>query len=130
MQQRIIYAITIPATIAAGLLARLNKSSFPDVVNLCLGDALYAFMMFYIVSFAVPSKSAAGRAAVALAICFGIEFFQLYKAGWINDIRLTLPGRLVLGSGFLWSDLAAYCMGIAAAFLIDKFWFSRPKITV
>ena len=38
---------------------------------------------------------------------------QLYHAPWIDAIRDTLPGALVLGYGFLWSDLACYAAGVA-----------------
>lgn len=120
-RQRIVYAGVIIATIFTGLLARSGKAWFPDVVNLCLGDMLYAFMMYYIVSFFMPRKSDISRALIALFVCFFVEFFQLYHSSWIDGIRATLPGKLVLGSGFLWSDLAAYAIGIMLAYLIGKF---------
>ncbi len=55
----------------------------------------------------------------ALLFSFAIEFSQLYKALWINNLRHTLFGRLVLGEGFLWSDLVCYTVGIAIGVLID-----------
>ena len=47
-----------------------------------------------------------------LYLCFLLEFSQLYQVKWINNIRKTGPGKLVLGQGFLWSDLLAYSLGI------------------
>lgn len=126
--KRITFLIVSFTTIAIGLLVRLKKQWFPDVVNLYLGDVLYAFMMFYIVSFLMPSKSSWTRGTIALLICFAIELLQLYHANWINAVRQTLPGRLVLGSGFLWSDLLAYCIGVTAALLFDKFILFKTKI--
>jgi len=29
-------------------------------------------------------------------------------------------GGLVLGFGFLWSDILAYCIGVSAGYLIEK----------
>lgn len=55
-----------------------------------------------------------------LLFCFAIEFSQLYKAPWINELRHTLFGRLVLGEGFLWSDLLCYVVGIGIGILVDK----------
>ena len=121
MNKRIVFLIVSFATIAAGLFVRLKKTWFPDVVNLYLGDILYAFMMFYIVSFLAVQKTGKIRAVIALTICYCIEVFQLYQADWINAVRQTVPGKLVLGSGFLWSDLLAYLIGVTAAFLVDKF---------
>ena len=125
MQKRIVYSIVIVITIATGLFVRLKKQWFPDIVNLYLGDILYAFMMYYIVSFIAMYKAIKIKAIAALLICFAIELFQLYQAEWINVIRQTLPGRLILGSGFLWSDLLAYCIGVTAAFIFEKFMLSK-----
>ncbi|MFM8818855.1 MAG: DUF2809 domain-containing protein, partial [Phycisphaerales bacterium] len=38
---------------------------------------------------------------------------QLHHAPWIDGIRATRLGALVLGSGFLWSDIACYAVGVA-----------------
>jgi len=56
---------------------------------------------------------------VSLILCYTVEFSQLYQAPWLNNIRKTLVGRLVLGQGFLWSDLLAYAIGIGAAVCLD-----------
>lgn len=122
---RITYLIIIPVIIATGLLVRIKQVWFPAVVNLYLGDALYAVMVFYIYSFVLPFKSGIIRAGYALITCYCIEFLQLSSAPCIVAARATLPGRLVLGQGFLWSDLLAYSMGIAAAYVADRIWLSH-----
>ena len=113
-------------TIITGLFARSRKSWFPDIVNLYLGDMLYAFMMFYIISLIIPGKKIFIRALVSLLACYCIETIQLYNASWIHGLRATLPGRLILGSGFLWSDLLAYFVGIALALGASKFAQIHP----
>ncbi|MBC7383586.1 MAG: DUF2809 domain-containing protein [Bacteroidia bacterium] len=50
-----------------------------------------------------------------------IKFSQLFQVGWINSLRTTVLGALVLGSGFLWIDLVCYFTGIVLAFAIDRF---------
>ena len=125
MQKRIVYFIVIVITIATGLFVRLKQQWFPDIVNLYLGDILYAFMMFYIVSFVSKKYLITKRAVIALSVCLVIEVLQLYQAEWINVIRQTLPGRLILGSVFLCSDLLAYTIGILAAFIFEKFILSK-----
>ncbi|MDV6167348.1 DUF2809 domain-containing protein [Flavobacterium sp. DG1-102-2] len=126
MKKRIIYCIIIIITIALGLFVRVKRQWFPDIVNLYLGDILYAFMMYYIISFITIENVIRYRAILALAVCFCIEFLQLYRADWINSIRGTFPGRLVLGSGFLWSDLLAYTIGVSVAFIFEKFMLFKP----
>ena len=69
-------------------------------------------MFFVIVAIALPSRSTLVVAGIALPICFAIELSQLYHAPWIDAIRRTLAGALVLGHGFLWSDLACYVAGV------------------
>lgn len=125
--KRIIFLIVSFVTICTGLFVRLKKQWFPDVVNLYLGDILYAFMMFYIVSFFAINKNRNVRAVIALAICCCIEASQLYQADWINAVRETIPGKLVLGAGFLWSDILAYSIGVFLAFIVDKFVLFRAK---
>jgi hypothetical protein len=57
---------------------------------------------------------------LSLIFCYAIEFSQLYKAPWINNLRHALFGRLVLGEGFLWSDLLCYTVGIAIGVLLEN----------
>ena len=52
-------------------------------------------------------------ALLALTFAWGIEFSQIYHAPWIDDIRATTLGALLLGAGFLWSDLVCYAVGVA-----------------
>ena len=64
-------------------------------------------------------------AALALAFSVLIELSQLYHAPWIDGIRQTTLGGLVLGFGFLWSDLACYTAGVACALVIDNLLAQR-----
>lgn len=56
---------------------------------------------------------------ISLAFCFSIEISQLYHAEWIDQIRDTSLGGLVLGYGFLWSDIAAYTLGVSSCAAIE-----------
>ena len=67
---------------------------------------------------AMPHFRAPALAAIACAIAFSVELLQLYHTPWLNAIRDTLPGRLVLGQGFLFSDLLCYTIGIASTAII------------
>lgn len=51
-------------------------------------------------------------ALIALTTCYVVEFSQLYQASWINAVRSTPLGHLVLGSAFYWFDLIAYAIGV------------------
>ena len=63
---------------------------------------------------------------VSLIFSFCIEFSQLYQAEWINGIRATLIGGLILGKGFLWIDLVRYTVGSMLSYGVDQ-WFNREQ---
>ncbi len=64
---------------------------------------------------------------LSMIFSFTIEFSQLYQAGWINDIRSTLLGALILGKGFLGIDLIRYTVGIVISFVADWSWVNQMK---
>jgi len=112
---RIIYGCLIVITIISGLLSR--HFSF---IPLFIGDILWALMVYFIMRFLFVDKVVKFIVIVSLLFCYAIEFSQLYKAPWINNLRHTLFGRLVLGEGFLWSDLLCYTVGVVIGVWVDK----------
>jgi len=84
---------------------------------LFIGDILWALMIYFIMRFLFVNRPVKFIVIVSLLFCYAIEFSQLYKAPWINELRHTLFGRLVLGEGFLWSDLLCYTVGVALGIL-------------
>jgi len=76
------------------------------------GDALWAMMMFAWVGVLFPLGSIRLRAALALGICWAVEFSQMYHTPMLDAWRATTLGRLVLGVGFDARDLAAYAVGV------------------
>jgi len=108
----VLYAGLVLAMIAAGLLLRSSFMPLPHVVAKYGGDALWALMVFVGFGFLIPRASTIFLSLMALTFSWGVEFSQLYHAPWIDAVRGTLPGRLVLGSNFNWPDLPAYARGI------------------
>ncbi len=115
MKERSRYLALITGIIILGLLSR--KTS---IVPAWTGDMLYALMMFFIIRVLFIRKKIRFVFLLSLGICFAIECSQLYQAGWINALRDTLPGHLVLGQGFLWSDLIAYMAGALLGAAIEQ----------
>ncbi len=101
------------ATIALGLLWRSHRVPLPSFVAKYGGDALWALMIFFLVRAVNPRLSLRAGSVWALAICWLVEFSQLYRAPWIDSIRHTFLGHLVLGSTFNPPDLLAYAVGVA-----------------
>ena len=67
-----------------------------------------------------PKARLGVRAAVALGICFAVELSQLYHTSWLDALRATAMGHLVLGSGFDPRDLASYTGGVLVAVLLES----------
>lgn len=64
-------------------------------------------------------------AIVALTFSFCIEISQLYHASWIDVLRVNQVGGLILGFGFLWSDLFCYTIGIGFGYLMEKVFLKK-----
>jgi len=58
-------------------------------------------------------------AVIALTFSFSIEISQLYHALWIDALRANRLGGLILGFGFLWSDLICYTLGVGFGCLME-----------
>ncbi|MDN3550738.1 DUF2809 domain-containing protein [Mucilaginibacter aquaedulcis] len=114
IRQRISYLILVFITIVAGLLSRHF-----DFIPLFIGDILWSLMIYFIVRFFFIKRPVKFMILSGLLFCYAIEFSQLYQAPWINNLRHTLFGRLVLGTGFLWSDLLCYTVGVWIGVGID-----------
>jgi hypothetical protein len=112
VRTRLRFGIAAFGVIGAGLASRRYPWLFPVVVGKYPGDALWALMVFCIWGFAMPACSTGRLAAYALLTCYVDEFSQLYQAPWINAIRSTVIGHLVLGSTFSWFDMLSYTVGV------------------
>lgn len=126
-RNRIHYLLLSVTTIITGLASRYFSNYLPEFINLGLGDALYALMMYWLVAFVVPRLSIRQLSMFSLVICYLIELSQLLQFDWLNAIRSNPFGALVLGRGFLWSDLVAYALGIALGALIESYLI-KPRV--
>jgi len=118
-RNRLLYAVLTIIVIILGLGSRKFAYVLPDLLNDYLGDALWALMIFIGVGFLFHKMKTKKLAFLSLLFCYGIEISQLYHADWIDNIRATTLGGLVLGYGFLWSDLLAYTIGVGMGMLCE-----------
>ena len=69
-----------------------------------------------------------GRVALAaLLVAFCVELSQLYHAPWIDQLRATRLGGLLLGFSFVGSDLLCYGVGVGIGLLIDAGLTKRKR---
>ncbi|MEN1937815.1 DUF2809 domain-containing protein [Paenibacillus sp. 102] len=118
-RNRLLYAVLTITVIILGLASRKFAYALPTLLNDYLGDALWALMIFIGFGFLFHKMETKKVALLSLLFCYGIEMSQLYHAEWIDNIRATTLGGLVLGYGFLWSDLLAYTIGVGVGMLCE-----------
>jgi hypothetical protein len=119
MKRRAANSVCAVVVIGLGLASRRHGSSLPPFVSEYAGDTLWALTVLLVASAIAPRMALSYRAAAALVFAFSIEISQLYHAPWIDAIRNTPIGSLVLGFGFLWSDLACYTVGVSIGVCIE-----------
>ena len=124
-RSRFRYVLLTAGTLLLGLASR-RFSDDPSFVRAYVGDALWALMVFFGIALVANRRSTTAVALLAGLFCFGIELSQLYHAPWIDSLRATRLGGLVLGYGFLWTDLLCYSASIAFGTVVDQ-WVSSPK---
>ncbi|MEK3981236.1 DUF2809 domain-containing protein [Psychrobacillus sp. FSL K6-2836] len=120
--KRIYYAIAILFSIVLGLASRYINA-LPNFIVNHAGDTLWAIMVYFLFRFIFVRNSQYLALWQGFIFCFFIEFSQLYQVDWINTIRGTLLGALILGKGFLVVDLMRYSIGLVLACMMDK-WLS------
>lgn len=106
----------------AGLASRWPALELPNFLATYAGDTLWALLVFWLLGLVFVGKSSNWVATVALGFAFLIEASQLLQAPWLNSLRATLLGSLVLGHGFLWRDLLCYAVGVALGWLLETGW--------
>lgn len=111
--------------IAAGLASR--GPGLPEFCLLYVGDFLWGAMFFVLYGCGWPAARARRVWQWATATTVIIEVSQLCKAPWLQAIRATAFGKLLLGNTFLWSDVASVVLGATAAALVDEAYRRRRE---
>lgn len=113
------YLTCAMVVVALGLASRRYGSHLPPFLAEYAGDTLWALLVFLGVSALRPRAPLLHRGATALGFAVVVEVSQLYHAPWIDAIRATRIGGLVLGFGFLWTDLVCYGAGVLLGVCLD-----------
>lgn len=119
MKKRFTYGALMVITLVLGLASRKFGTALPEFIAEYAGDTLWALMVYWLLRTFWPKKSVRSALIGALSFSFLIEFSQLYQADWINELRANRWAALVLGRGFLWTDLLCYTVGILIGVALD-----------
>jgi Protein of unknown function (DUF2809) len=113
------WLVLITLTAFVGIGTRRFGHSLPGFVAAYAGDTLWATAAFLGIGLLLPGASAGRVALLALSFSLLVEVGQLYHAPWIDSIRRTPLGGLILGFDFVWSDLACYAVGVMMGMLVE-----------
>jgi hypothetical protein len=116
----LLWTVLIALAVGLGLGSRRFGASLPAFVATYAGDTLWALVAFLGIGLILPRTSTWRIAALAMSFSTMIEVSQLYHAPWIDSVRRTTLGSLILGFGFLWSDLACYAAGVGIGMLLER----------
>lgn len=119
---RITYLVLALTVLLLGLASRSYAYLLDEVIAANAGDMLWAAMVYFGIRFIYAAKEPLFSLSICLLFCYGIEFSQLYQAEWVNSVRGTTLGALILGRGFLIVDLWRYSLGAGIAYLLDACW--------
>jgi hypothetical protein len=112
--------VAVVLVVGLGLLWRSELMPLPRFFVKYGGVALWALMVFLGLGVAFPRTPTVRLAGIAGCIAWCVEFLQLYHATWIDAVRSTQLGNLVLGTTFHWPDLVAYLVGIVGGAAMES----------
>ena len=126
-RSRLKYLALAFGTMIPGLASRSTELVLPEFIAIYAGDTLWALLVFWLVRALKPSLPALHSAFIAIGFAYFIELSQFYHAPWIDSIRSTTLGGLVLGFGFQLSDLICYFVGVCIGYVLNITLVSTPE---
>lgn len=118
-RRRTVAAALLAATVLAGLGSRRFGELLPRAIADYAGDTLWATAVFFGLRVVQPAARGGVVAATAFTIAVAVELSQLAHPPWLDALRRQPGVGLILGYGFLPSDLACYAGGVALAWMLD-----------
>jgi hypothetical protein len=112
-QYRLLYGLGLLLVIPIGLTTKFLTGSGPlfEWWRDSGGDLLYQIALMLVVLLVKPNWPLNRIAWGAFLYSSAIEFTQLIKTPWLDALRPTVFGKLVLGSTFVPMDFVYYFLG-------------------
>ena len=111
-------AFTIAAAVI-GLASRQPPLQNWPIIGPWGGDAAWTIAACGGVRMLRPRWTTLRIALTGYALSVSVEISQLIHLPWLDAVRATRLGALLLGRGFLWTDLVAYLGGASIYGILD-----------
>ena len=108
---------------AVGLISRMSWLNQIPILPVYAGDACWAMAAYAVIRLIVPEGSIARVAIAAILAAWIVELTQLIRFQWLDEARAETMLGLLIGRGFVWSDLLVYVVGVGFAAMIE--WMIR-----
>jgi hypothetical protein len=115
---RIALVVGMVCIIPLGYFVRFSKGLNAPLLQDIGGSLAYQILLMFGVAFLFPRLSLAKCAVGVLAFSCAVEFLQLWQAPFILEIRATWPGRVILGTTFIWADFPPYALGCLLGWIV------------
>jgi hypothetical protein len=112
-------------TLSSGLFIRFVPLGLPYFVSKYGGSALWALMIYWIISALLPSWSLVYAASLSGAFAMSVECVKLFHSPHLDAFRTTTAGMLLLGRFFSVQDILAYWASIAIGAYLDELILRR-----
>lgn len=116
--RRLIYLVLFVFCTWLAIATRTHSAWFHPLIVQYGGDTIWAGMFLFFLRIFFTRMKLWKLALICFALGVADETLQLYQAPWIESIRHTRIGGLMLGFGFLWSDIICYAVGIMIAYVM------------
>jgi len=116
--RRLIYLVLFVFFTWLAIATRTHSTWFHPFIAEYGGDTIWAGMFLFFLRIFFTKTKLWKLALICFALGVADETLQLYQAPWIESIRHTRIGGLMLGFGFLWSDIICYAVGIIIAYVM------------
>jgi len=127
-RRRVAYAGLLLFTIVLGLAWRMLPLGLSFFWFKYGGSVLWAMALYWLIALGFPRYRSAGLAISVAVIAAVLEFSRLWHVGAMDEFRLTLAGRLLLGRYFSLKNIMAYWVGIALAAALDEWLVRRGRL--
>ncbi len=120
MSHRLKSLLVLILLIPLGLGTKSYRGFLGHFIRASGGGFFYTVFLFFCLRLLFPRQSRRNAALSATLASIAVECLQLWQPPFLQAIRQTTGGALLLGSSFSWVDWPPYLLGGIAAFFVAK----------
>ena len=117
-KSRIVFACAIVFLCITALYVRKISGANPNFFTDYYPDTAWTMAVYCGFGF-LFNRGVRLNFPAALIFSYLIEISQLFSTPFLNAVRSNVIGGLILGYGFLWSDIVCYTVGAVICFIIE-----------